>query len=307
MSLVTSRNILIKAMKKGYAIGHFNVANMETMQAVVEAANEKRSPVILAVTESAIKYAGLDYLVAIVKLAASKVKVPVVLHLDHGKDLKIIKKCIESGFTSIMVDASNYKFERNVSITKKVVRMARKKNIPVEAELGSLTSKLNGLSMDEQLSIYTDPLEAETFVKRTKIDSLAVSIGTSHGAYKFKGRAHLDFERLRLIREVVKVPLVLHGASEIPAEVVKQGIKYGAKWHGARGLGEESLRKACAHGIDKVNIHTDLSLIYIASVREYLSKNPKEMDPRNINSYARQQIKAFVKRKIDILGSNGKA
>ncbi len=303
MPLVSSKKILEKAMETGYAVGHFNIENMETVQAVAQAAEEKRSPVIMAATETAIDYAGIDYLVSIVRMAASKVRVPVILHLDHGKNLGIIRRCIDAGFTSIMCDASFYPFEKNVSMTKKVVRMARRKRIPVEAELGSLTSGIDGMKMSEKKSIYTSPLEAKEFVRKTGIDSLAISIGTSHGAYKFKSRPKLDFERLNMIDKAVDIPLVLHGASEIPGQIIKKGIRYGAKWEGARGLDNGSLKRACASGIDKVNIHTDLSLIYIASFMEYMKKNPKNMDPRKPNGYAREQLKEFVKQKIDILGS----
>ena len=301
MPLVPSKKIINNAMNEGYALGHFNVENLEIAQAVVEAAEEKNSPVMVAVTESAIRYAGLDYIVNIIKLAAKKVKVPVILHLDHGKSIEIIKQCIKADFTSIMIDASHLSIKENIKITKRVVKLCKKKKISVEAELEKLHPK------NSKESPFTNPLDARYFVKQTGIDSLAIAIGTSHGAYKFKGKTTLDFRRLQLIDDVVDIPLVLHGASEIPPNIVKKGIKYGAKWQGARGLDNAGLKRACKKGIDKVNVHTDLNLIRIAAIREYLTKNPKETDPRPVMLYAKQQVKNFVKKKIDILGSTNKA
>jgi len=294
MALVTTKKMLLDARKKGYAVGHFNVENLETVQAVVDAAVECNSPVILAATESAIAYAGIEYLAALVKVAA-KANVPVALHLDHGKRIDAVRACLKAGFTSIMIDASLKPYKENIRITKQVVKLC--KNIPVEAELGSIESKDN----------FTDVDEAVDFVKKTGIHSLAVAIGTSHGAYKFKDKPVLDFERLRQIHEKVSVPLVLHGASRIPPDVVKKGHKYGAAWHGAMGVDDASLRKARKLGICKVNVHTDLNLVRIASIREYLSKNPTETDPRHVLGYAREQTKKFVISKLKVLGSAGQA
>jgi len=257
---------------------------------------------MLAVTESAIRYAGFDFIVSIIKLAAKKAKIPIMLHLDHGKDLKLIKRCIDSGFSSVMIDASHYNFKKNVEITKKVVRMAKKKRIPIEAELGSMEFK----KKNHRESKYTDPHKAKEFVRLTGIDFLAVSIGTSHGAYKFKGKPKLDFKRLELINDVVDIPIVLHGASEIPKNIVKKGIKYGAKWKGAKGLDNKHLEIARSEGIDKVNIHTDLNLIRIAATREYLKKKPGETDPRNIHAHNKRMMKEFVKKKFYLLGSTGR-
>lgn len=307
MALVSSKAMLLRAMRDGYAVGHFNVSNLETVQAVIEAAQEKKSPVIVAVTESSLNFAGFEYLVSLVKIAAGSVSVPVVLHLDHGRDQKIIRRCIDSGFTSVMCDASFHPFERNVAITKQVADRAHKRGIPVEGELGTVTQKMSGLAVEQKRCILTDPVEAKHYVKRTGIDSLAVAIGTSHGAYKFSGSSELDIERLRLIDQMVRIPLVLHGASEIPAAVVKKAIKFHAHWHGAKGLDMENLRLACRNGINKVNIHTDLSLVYLAATMEYLAKHRREMDERKLLTYARDQMKEFVKRKIDILGSANKA
>jgi fructose-bisphosphate aldolase, class II len=307
MPLVTSKAMLLKAMRDGYAVGHFNIADMLTTQAVIEAAVELKSPVIIAVTETAINFAGFEYLVSMVKTGAALAKVPIALHLDHGRDMKIIKRAIEGGFTSIMCDASMHRFEKNVAITKKVVDMAHKRGITVEGELGMVTKRVCGLGVDERRNILTDPMEAKHYVARTGIDSLAVSIGTSHGAYKFDGVCEIDLERLQLINQMVQLPLVIHGASEIPAAVVKKATRYGAKWHGANGVDPKSLRLACKHGINKVNTHTDISLVYIAATREFLARNPKEMDQRELFSYSRNAMKELVKQKISQLGCAGKA
>lgn len=301
MPLVPSKKIITQAMNENFAIGHFNIENLEIAQAVVEAAEEKNSPIMLAVTESAIRYAGLDYIVNIVKLAAKKAKVPVILHLDHGKSIEIIKQCIKADFTSIMIDASHLSIKENIKITKKVVKLCKKKRISVEAELGKLNPK------NSKESPFTNAEDAKYFVEQTGIDSLAIAIGTSHGAYKFKGKTTIDFKRLLHIDDLVDIPLVLHGASEIPSNIIKKGIKYGAKWQGARGLDNKGLKKARKNGIDKVNIHTDLNLIRIAAFREYLTKNPKETDPRPVMLYAKKLVKDFVKKKLDILGSTNKA
>jgi len=303
MPLVSSRKVLKSAMKKGFALGHFNIENIETITSVVRAANETKSPVMLAATESAISYAGLDYLVACVRIAAKSVKVPVVLHLDHGKHIETVKQCIKAGFTSVMLDASHLIFEKNVAATLKVVKYAKRYRVCVEAELG-VFEKSKDVPRE---AMYTDPFLAQEFVKRTGIDSLAIAIGTSHGAYKFKDKPKLDFKRLELINKLVDIPLVLHGASSIPQDVVKKGIKYGAKWQGALGVDDTSLKKACKIGIDKVNIHTDLNLIRIAAYREYFHKFPQETDPRKLNNFASEQMVAFVKKKMDILESSGKA
>ncbi len=303
MPLVKSKKILNLAMKKRYAVGHFNVDNLETVQAVVLAAEEKRAPVMLAVSESELKYAGFDNLVSIIKLAAKNARIPVMLHLDHGKDMKTIRRCIDSGFSSVMIDASFYDFEKNVEITKRVVRMAKKRRVPVEAELGSVDPGKDRKGDDR----FTDPHEAREFARLTGIDSLAISIGTSHGAYKFASKPKIDLKRLQLIDDVVDIPLVLHGASEVPAEYVKLGMKHGAKWKGAKGLDNRHLSLACSMGIDKVNIHTDLNIIRIASTRQYLDRNPGETDPRKIQDFARSNVREFVKKKLDILGSSGKA
>jgi fructose-bisphosphate aldolase, class II len=305
--LAKGKQVLQKAQAKGYAVGHFNVSNMEIVQAVAEAAEKTRSPVFIAVTETALSYAGFDYIVSLIKLAAKKATVPVVLHLDHGKDLRNIRRCVAAGFSSVMCDASYYKFAKNVSITREVVSLAHAKGISVEAELGMVTTKVNGLEMEEKRSVFTDPMEAKEFVKRTGVDSLAVSIGTSHGAYKFESTPLLDIERLRLIRQVVDIPLVLHGASQIPQKVVRKALKLGAKWKGAKGLSLSSMTAACRNGISKVNMHTDLSLVYMLATMEFLAKNREEMDERTMLAYSRDAVRQYVIERMMELGSSGKA
>ncbi|MEM3554190.1 MAG: class II fructose-1,6-bisphosphate aldolase [Candidatus Bathyarchaeia archaeon] len=304
--LVTNKELLLKAQKEAYAIGAFNIQNLESLLAVVEAAAEEKSPVIVAVTPSAIKYGGLNYLARLVKTAAETTPVPMSLHLDHGEDLETVKKCLEAGFTSVMIDGSHLPFEENVALTKRVVDVAHQKGVSVEGELGRLAG-VEEKTVEERETVLTDPKEAEEFVKRTGVDALAVSIGTSHGAYKFKGEPQLDFERLKQIRERVKVPLVLHGASSVPQWIIEKATKYGAELSGAKGIPEEHIRKAISLGITKINIDTDLRLAFTATVREVLANSPKEFDPRKILGPAKEVMKEVVKAKMRLFGSSGKA
>ncbi|MEM1539554.1 MAG: class II fructose-1,6-bisphosphate aldolase [Candidatus Bathyarchaeia archaeon] len=304
--LVTNKDMLSAAKLGSYAVGAFNIQNLESLQAVVEAAVEEKSPVIVAVTPSAIKYGGLKFLAGLVKTAAESSPVPMSLHLDHGEDVETVSKCLEAGFTSVMIDGSHLKFEENVAITKRVVELAHPRGVSVEAELGRLTG-VEEKTMEEREAVLTDPDEAEEFVKRTGVDALAVSIGTSHGAYKFKGEPKLDFERLKLIREKVDLPLVLHGASSVPAWIIEKAVKYGAELEGAKGIPEEHIRRAISLGITKINIDTDLRLAFTATVREVLAKSPREFDPRKILGPAKEAMKEVVKSKMRLFGSSGKA
>jgi fructose-bisphosphate aldolase class II len=297
---------LLAARREAYAVGAFNIQNLESLSAVVEAAAEEKSPVIVAVTPGAIKYAGLKYLAGLVRAAAESSPVPMSLHLDHGEDMETVSKCLEAGFTSVMIDGSHMKFEENVAITKRVVDLARPKGVSVEAELGRLAG-VEEKTVEEREAVLTDPDEAEEFVRRTGVDALAVSIGTSHGAYKFKGEPKLDFERLRLIRERVNVPLVLHGASSVPQWIIEKATKYGAELAGAKGIPEDHIKKAIALGITKINIDTDLRLAFTATVREVLANSPKEFDPRKILGPAKEAMKEVVKAKMRLFGSSGKA
>jgi len=304
--LVTNKELLQRAKREAYAVGAFNIQNLESLLAVVEASEEERSPVIVAVTPGAIKYAGLNYLARLVKTAAEVSPVPMSLHLDHGEDVETVKKCLEAGFTSVMIDGSHLKFEENIALTRRVVDMAHPKGVSVEGELGRLAG-VEEKTVEEREAVLTDPKEAEEFVKRTGVDALAVSIGTSHGAYKFKGEPQLDFERLRLIRERVNVPLVLHGASSVPQWIIEKATKYGAELAGAKGIPEDHIKKAIALGITKINIDTDLRLAFTATVREVLANSPKEFDPRKILGPAKEAMKEVVKAKMRLFGSSGKA
>jgi len=304
--LVTNKELLRKAQKEAYAVGAFNIQNLESLLAVVEAAVEEESPVIVAVTPSAIKYGGLNYLAGLVKTAAEVSPIPISLHLDHGEDVETVKKCLEAGFTSVMIDGSHLPFEENISLTKRVVDLAHQKGVSVEGELGRLAG-IEEKTVAEREAVLTDPIEAEEFVRRTGVDALAVSIGTSHGAYKFKGEPKLDFERLKQIRERVDVPLVLHGASSVPQWIIEKATKYGAELAGAKGIPEDHIRKAIALGITKINIDTDLRLAFTATVREVLANSPKEFDPRKILGPAKEAMKEVVKAKMRLFGSSGKA
>jgi len=304
--LVNNKDLLVPASRKGYAVGAFNINNLEALLAVSEAAVEEKSPVIVAVTPSAIKYAGLAYLSEIVKTAAKSVPVPMSLHLDHGEDFETVSKCVGAGFTSVMIDGSFLKFDENVALTKRVVDSAHPKGVAVEAELGRLAG-VEEKTVEEKEAVLTDPDAAKEFVKKTGVDALAVAIGTSHGAYKFKAEPKLDFERLRQIREKVSVPLVLHGASSVPQWIIEKAVKYGAELAGAKGIPEEHIKKAISFGIAKINIDTDLRLAFTATVREVLAKSPKEFDPRKILGPAKEAMKEVVKGKMRLFGSSGKA
>jgi len=304
--LVTSKDLLLSARQRAYAVGTFNVNNLESLLAVVEAAVEEKSPVIVAVTPSAIRYAGLAYLAKIVKTAAESAPVSMSLHLDHGENLETVSECAEAGFTSVMIDGSFLSFEENVALTKRVVDFTHRKGVSVEAELGRLAG-VEESTVEEKEAVLTDPEVTEEFVERTDVDALAVAIGTSHGAYKFKGEAKLDFERLKLIRERVDVPLVLHGASSVPAWITEKAVKYGAELAGAKGIPEDQIKKAISLGITKINIDTDLRLAFTATIREFLANNPREFDPRKILGPAKEAMEDIVKSKMRLFGSSGKA
>jgi len=304
MVLVNSKDILNNARENHYAVAAFNVNNMEAVQAVVQAAVEEKAPVIIQCTEGAIKYAGLDMLRAMVNAAAGKPEQRFVLHLDHGKDMEIIKSCIDGGFTSVMIDASSEDFEANVARTKEVVDLAHPKGLTVEAELGQLKGVEDNVASENQ--VFTDPEKAKEFVERTGCDSLAIAIGTSHGAHKFKGEPHLDMERLSRIREVVKIPLVLHGASRVPPETVSEANHYGGQIENAHGVPDEMLAEAVRRGICKVNTDTDLRLSLTAGLRKALAENPSNFDPRKELGPAREAMKEEAKHRIRVVGSSGR-
>jgi fructose-bisphosphate aldolase class II len=296
----------VPATRKAYAVGAFNINNLEAALAVAEAATEEKSPAIVAVTPSAIKYAGLPYLSKIIRTAAESASVPMSLHLDHGEDFETASKCVAAGFTSVMIDGSHLGFEDNITLTKKVVDMAHPKEVSVEAELGRLAG-VEEKTVKEKEAILTDPNVAKEFVDRTSVDALAVAVGTSHGAYKFKSEAKLDFERLKTIRDKVDLPLVLHGASSVPAWIIEKAAKYGAQLEGAKGIPEEHIKKAISFGIAKINIDTDLRLAFTATIREVLTNSPKEFYPRKILGPAKEAMKEVIKGKMRLFGSSGKA
>ena len=304
--LVTNKDLMVPARKNGYAIGAFNVQNLESMSAIAEAATEEKSPVIMQITPSVIKYAGLAYISSLVKTAAELAPVPIAIHLDHGDSFETAVKCIDAGFSSVMIDGSFLSFDENVAVTKRVVNVAHSKGVSVEAELGKLAG-VEERSVDEKDAILTDPEAAVEFVEKTGVDTLAVAIGTSHGAYKFKSEAKLDLERLKVISEKVSIPLVLHGASSVPQEIVEKANKYGAELSGAKGIPVDQYKKAIPLGIAKINIDTDLRLAFTATVREVLTNSPKNFDPRKILGPARDAMKEVAKGKMRLFGSSGKA
>jgi fructose-bisphosphate aldolase class II len=304
--LVTNKDLMVPARKNCYAIGAFNVQNLESLSAIVEAATEENSPVIIAISPSTIKYAGLAYISSLVKIAAHLAPVPLTMHLDHGEDFDTAAKCVDAGFTSVMIDGSFLKFDENVALTKRVVSIVHPKGVSVEAELGKLAG-VEERSVEEKEAILTDPKAAVEFVEKTGVDTLAVAIGTSHGAYKFKGEAKLDLERLKIISEKISIPLVLHGASSVPQWLVEKATKYGAALSGAKGIPEDEYKKAISMGIAKINIDTDLRLAFTAAVREVLTNSPKEFDPRKILGPAKEAMKEVTKSKMRLFGSSGKA
>ena len=306
MTLVTNKDLLLPATREAYAVGAFNISNLESLLAVTEAAVEENSPVVIAVSPTSIDYAGLTYIEKMVKIAAESAPVPMSLHLDHGKDIEIVVRCLDAGFTSIMIDGSSLRFDDNVALTKRVVDLARPRDVSVEAELGRIAA-VDECTTEEKEAILTDPESAKKFVELTDADILAVAIGTSHGAYKFKGEPRLEFERLKVIREKVSVPLVLHGASSVLRWTIEKATEYGAVLAGARGITEEQIRKAISLGISKVNIDTDLRLAFTATVREFLGNSPQEFDSRKILGPAKQAMKEVVKDKMRLFGSSGKA
>jgi len=280
---------------------------MEILQAVIEAAVEMKSPVIIQTSEGAISYAGMDYLGQMVGIAA-KAKIPVVMHLDHGKDMRLIKKAINSGYyTSIMYDGSSKDYRTNVTNTQKIKKLAFPKHISVEAELGALSGIEDFVSVSEKEASLTNATQAADFVKETNCDSLAVAIGTAHGAYKYKGRPKLDFKRENEIDQVVKVPLVLHGASSVYPSEVKRALALGIKIKDAKGINDSLIKKAIKYGVRKINNDTDLRIAFTIGIKKALKDKPKNFDPRKTLGPAKEEIKKIVKRKIKLFGSAGKA
>lgn len=310
MALVTTKKMFEKAFEGGYAIGAFNINNMEIIQGVVAAAKAQNSAVILQVSKSALKYAHPKYLKAMVDAAIEETDLDIALHLDHGSDFEVCKDCIEYGFTSVMFDGSHLEYEENVAQTKKIVEYAHERGIVVEAELGKLAGVEDEVNVDAAHASYTDPDQAVDFVKRTGVDSLAIAIGTSHGAYKFKGEAKLDFDRLATITEKLEAagfhnyPIVLHGASSVDQRCVAMCNEYGGNIAGAKGIPAEMLRKASSMAVCKINMDTDLRLAMTAAVRKSFGDEPAAFDPRGYLGAGRALIQELVEDKIkNVIGS----
>ena len=309
MPLVTTKEMFEKSMKEKFAIGAFNVNNMEIVQGITEAARKQNAPLILQVSAGARKYANHTYLMKLVEAAIIETDLPIVLHLDHGDSFELCKACIDGGFTSVMMDGSHLSFEENITLTKMVVDYAHPRNVSVEGELGRLAGVEDDVNVSDDDAKYTHPGEVEEFVRRTGVDSLAIAIGTSHGAFKFKGEVKLRFDILEEISQILPgFPIVLHGASSVVPEYVELINKYGGSISGAKGVPEDMLRKAAFMAVCKINIDSDLRLAMTAKIREAMALGPANFDPRKYLSPARETIKEIVEHKIiNVLGCNGRA
>lgn len=309
MPLVTSTEMFKKAYEGGYAIGAFNVNNMEIIQGITEAAKDLKAPLILQVSKGARNYANPIYLKKLVEAAIEDTGLPIVLHLDHGDSYETCVSCIEGGFTSVMIDGSHLPFEENIALTKKVVEYAHDRGVVVEGELGRLAGVEDEVKVSAEDSSYTQPDEVEEFVSKTGVDSLAIAIGTSHGAFKFSGTPKLRFDILEEVsKRLPQFPIVLHGASSVIPEFVDMINTYGGNMPGAQGVPEELLRKAAKMAVCKINIDSDLRLAMTGTIRKYFAEHPADFDPRQYLKPARQAIKDMVAHKIvDVLGCDGKA
>lgn len=311
--LVGTAEMFKKALEGKYAIGAYNVNNMEILQAIAEAAEETKSPIILQVSAGARKYANQTYLIKLVEAALASSTIPIALHLDHGEDFEICKACIDGGFSSVMIDGSRFPLDGNIAVTKQVVDYAHERGVSVEAELGKLAGIEDDVNVHAKDATFTDPQEAVKFVTETGCDSLAIAIGTSHGAYKFAGEARLDFERLAEIKKAVNAavgydfPIVLHGASSVPGYLVEECNKYGGKLPNAKGVPEEMLAFAAKNGVAKINIDTDLRLAMTATIRKCFVEKPEAFDPRGYMGPGRTAVKELVKHKMEVLGTAGNA
>ncbi|GAB6066573.1 class II fructose-1,6-bisphosphate aldolase [Aquifex pyrophilus] len=305
MTLLSGKVLFEVANEYNFAIGAFNFNNLEFLNAILEAAEEEEAPVFVQTTESAIRYAGIDFLSGMVHAVKDRYKVPFALHLDHGKHLETILLAIRHGYTSVMIDYSDKPYEENLKITKEVVSLCAPLGISVEAELGRLEGVEDNVVSRE--SVLVDPLQAKEFVDKTGVDALAPAIGTAHGAFKFKGEPKLDFERLKKVKELTNVALVLHGASGVYTEYLETINAYGGDIKGARGVPDEDIKKAVELGINKVNTDTDLRLAFIATLRKLMAEEKKVIDPRKLLKPAMEEVKKVVKRRIRLYGSQGKA
>jgi fructose-bisphosphate aldolase class II len=314
MSYVNTKEILEKASKNYYGVPALNINNLEFFHAIIEAGIEEKAPVIIETSEGALKYAGNDdqyrgakFFVDLVKSYAESLDIPVSLHLDHGKHFDVIVKAIKAGYSSVMIDTSEYPFEENLKQTAKIVEIAHSVGVSVEAELGRLVGIEDNVEVNESQAALVVPEEAKEFVERTQVDFLAPAIGTSHGAFKFKGEAKLDFDRLKKVKSLTNMPLVLHGASSVPEEVVKLAEEYGADFKGAKGVPSNILETTVKFGINKVNTDTDLRMAFIAGLREFLKHNTTEFDPRKYFKTPKTYVKKVVQERMRLLGCSGKA
>ena len=309
MPLVNTRDMFKRAYEGGYAIGAFNVNNMEIIQGIMEGATAEKAPVILQVSAGARKYANHTYLMKLIEAAVETSGLPIAVHLDHGPDFETCKSCIDGGFTSVMVDGSHLSFEENIALTRRVVEYAHDRNITVEAELGRLAGVEDDIKVSHEDSSYTRPEDVEEFVTKTGCDSLAIAIGTSHGAFKFKGEPKLRFDILEDVsRRLPGFPIVLHGASSVIPEYVAMINQYGGKMDGAQGVPETMLRQAASMAVCKINIDSDMRLAFTGVIRKHFAEHPDHFDPRQYLSEARSALAGMVRHKIvNVLGCNGKA
>lgn len=314
MPYVNTKEILDKANKEYFAVPAFNINNIEFFHAIVDGAMEESAPLIIETSEGAIKYAGngdpfrgAEFFVNLVRGYAGTVPIPIALHLDHGKNYQFIIAAIKAGYSSVMIDASEHPFEQNVQETKEIVKIAHAAGVSVEAELGRLKGVEDNVSVDERDAILVNPDEAGKFVELTEVDFLAPAIGTSHGAFKFKGEAKLDFGRLKRVKELTGIPLVLHGASSVPEELVELANNYGARITGAKGVPPEVLQEAVRYGVNKVNTDTDLRIAFLVGLRKSLHDKPEEFDPRKYFKLAKEHVTRVVRERLKLLGASGKA
>ena len=305
--LFNEKEMLLKALEGKYAVGAFNFSSLEMLKAIVEASERAKSPVICALSERGLKYADPGYIMDVMNAVLKNTTIPIALHLDHGKNFEIVKECIDLGFNSVMIDGSYLPYEENVALTKKVVDYAHKRKVSVEGELGVLAGVEDDVKADEHR--YTDPEQALDFVKKTGVDSLAIAIGTSHGAFKFKGEPTLKFDILKNVHKLMpQMPIVLHGASNVPQEYIKTINKFGGKIEGAKGVSEELIKKACKMAVCKVNNDTDLRVCFTAAIREFLTEHPEEFTPRKYLQYAKDKVSELVEYKLKkVFGSYKKA
>lgn len=307
--LTNTKEMLLKAKEEKYAVGAFNFTNLESLKAIIEAAEEEKSPVIIQTSSSAIKYMGMEYIMQMVEAASASSTVPIALHLDHGASFEIAKECIDNGYTSVMIDMSSKPYEENVRETRRVVEYAHERGVTVEAEIGTLAGVEDEVVVGSDSAVYTDPNQAKQFAEDTGIDSIAIAIGTSHGAYKFKGEPKLRFDILEETTKLLpNTPIVLHGASTVIQELVETCNNYGGAIPGAKGCPDEMLNEAAKRGVSKINVDTDLRLAFTSEIRKFLSENPKSFNQREYLEKGKDKAKKIIKHKMrDVFMSSNKA